>query len=197
MNVTEDFITEHYIVAIGGSAGSLESLTAFFAHTPIDSASYIIIRHMPKDFQSQLKSILSCYSKLPILEVSDGMRVEPNTVYIGTSQKHVVIRDNQFHLIDRPLGPNRAVDLFLRSLAHEQLNNKAIAIILSGIGFDGVNGACAIKEAGGLVIAQDPTTCQYDMMPRYTIESEVTDQVLAPSAMPAAIQAYVQSNKTK
>jgi two-component system CheB/CheR fusion protein len=196
MSLTGASSTELYIVAIGGSAGSLEPLKSFFGHTPLDSASYVIIRHLPQDYQSHLKVLLDRYSRLPIVEVRGGEIIAPNTVYIGPAHQHMVIRNKKLHVVERHHGPNRAIDLFLHSLASEQLENKAIAVILSGAGFDGVKGASAIKAAGGWVIAQDPVTCELDTMPRYTINSGAADQALAPSDMPAAIQAYVQANKT-
>ena len=186
---------EHFIVAIGGSAGSVEPLKAFFNHTPLDSAAYVIVRHMPPDSQSVLKALLERHSDLRFVEAAEGVALQPNTVYISPAHKHVVICEGRFQLVDRPEGPNRAIDLFFHSLAAEGMGTRAIAVVLSGSGFDGVKGAEAIKRAGGLVIVQDPATSEYDMMPGSTIGAGVADKVAAPAQMPAAIHAHVQESK--
>jgi chemotaxis response regulator CheB len=114
---------QHYVVAIGGSAGSLDPLTTFFDHTPLDNASYIIIRHMPKNYETQLKAILKRHSKLSIVKAEKGMPIEKNNVYVSDADDHLVIRDNKFHFISRTVGPNRSIDEFC---THSQ--NKILVI---------------------------------------------------------------------
>lgn len=182
-----------FIVAIGGSAGSLDPLKAFFDHTPLDSAAYVIVRHLPKDFHSQLATLLKRHSKLQVVEAREGMKIEPNQVIVAPSHRQLVIRAGVFHLREIPSGPNRTIDLFFHSLAEEGLGDRAIGVIFSGAGFDGTQGAVAIKRAGGLVIAQQPHSCEYASMPEKAIQSGVVDLVKRPFEMPAAIQAYVHS----
>jgi chemotaxis response regulator CheB len=188
-------MTVLYIVGIGGSAGSLEPLLTFFDHTPLDDASYIIVRHLPKDNRSELKNILERHSCLQIVDVVEGMRLEANKVYVGPSHMHMIIKEQKLQLVPRPKGPNSAIDLFLDSLAEEALEGKAIAVILSGAGLDGVKGAGAVKQAGGFVIAQDPISCEFSSIPQHTIESGVVDYVRVPAEMPALIQEYIHTNK--
>lgn len=126
MSLSKENSTEHYIVAIGGSAGSLEPLIAFFDHTPLDSAAYIILRHLPKDSQSQLKLLLDRHSQLSIIEVAGSTPVEANNVYIAPSYKHLIIEDQRLHLVERPTGPNRSIDLFFHSLAKGGLGEKPL-----------------------------------------------------------------------
>ena len=184
-----------FIVAIGGSAGSLDPLKAFFDCTPLDSAAYVIVRHLPKDFHSQLSTLLQRHSQLQVVEAHEGMSIRPNQVIVAPSHRQLVIRTGVFHLCDIPDGPNRAIDLFFHSLAAEGLGDRAIGVIFSGAGFDGAQGAEAIKQAGGLVIAQQPHSCEHASMPEKAIQSGVVDLVKLPSEMPAAIQAYVHSPK--
>lgn len=185
---------EHYIVGIGGSAGSIDPLKSFLDHTPLDSVSYIVIRHLPKESQSQLKYLLKNHSILQVVDATEGMPLDPNTVYIGPAHKHVVIKDRKLHLVERSDGPNYAIDLFFHSLAAAGYKHRAIAVILSGGGFDGTKGAEAVREAGGLVIVQNPETTQFDSMPNYSIREGVADRILVPAEMPAFIQQYVQAH---
>ena len=184
-----------YFVAIGGSAGSVEPLMDFFDHTPLDGAAYIIVRHLPKEGQSQLKKLLARHSSLQILEATEAMKLEANTIYLSPTHHHLVIRSGQFHLIDRPAGPNTAIDLLFQSISKEGLEGRAIAVVLSGTGFDGVKGVGAIKDAGGMVIAQEPLSCEFDSIPKSAISTGAVDHVLTPSKMPGVIQAYVHAER--
>jgi two-component system CheB/CheR fusion protein len=184
----------HFIIAIGGSAGSLEALQEFFDQTVLDHNSYIIIRHLLEDYFSQLKEILEHHSKLSIVNVDRGMPMQINTVYIGPSDKDIVIKGGQLQLVKREIEAKRhPVDLFFRSLAEWAIGKRAIAIVLSGIGSDGTKGVQFIKKAGGMVIAQNPESCLQDMMPRYAIESGSVDHVAVPSEMPRLIRSYTKS----
>src|SRR5581483_5535866 len=87
-------------------------------------------------------------------------------------------------------GHRRPVDDFFRSLAAEQ-KERAICIVMSGMGSNGTAGAQAIKAAGGVCIAQDPTTAEFPTMPQSLIDAGYADQVLAPRDMPAALMSFI------
>ena len=183
------------IVAMGGSAGSLKPLIEFFDHTPLDSASYVIVQHLPKHYQSQLKSILDRHSKLQVVEVNDDMPILVNTVYIAPSNKHLIFNKGNLKLVERSSGPNRAIDLFFQSLTEDEVCSNVVGVLFSGMGCDGTKGAEAIKKAGGLVIVQSPESCQHGDMPQNAIQSGVIDLVKLPAEMPPAIQTYIQTKK--
>jgi two-component system CheB/CheR fusion protein len=186
-------LTQQFIIAIGGSAGSVEALKDLFDHTPCDHASYIIIRHLPKAYKSQLKSVLRDHSQLRIVDVAGPVPVENNTIYIAPSEKTLVMNDGTLHLVPREVAAgNRAVDVFFESLAGQAIGERAIAVVLSGGGFDGTEGARFIKEAGGVVIVQDPDSCILRFMPLNVIESGCADFIGTPSEIPAIISDYVQ-----
>jgi two-component system CheB/CheR fusion protein len=188
-------VRERYIAAIGGSAGVLEPLKIFFDHTPVDQVSYVVLRHLDPSYQSALKQILTRHSRLEIVEATNEMKLEPNKIYLLPSNKYMLLSNNVFYMIDRTEGPNRAVDIFLKSMAWD-MGNRGIAVILSGAGMDGTKGAKYVKEAGGMVIAQTPSSCEHPSMPRNVIESGNADHTLHPSQMPAVIQDYVQLIKS-
>src|SRR6478735_10756815 len=105
------------IVAIGGSVGCLEALVHLFDHTPLDNASYVILRHIPRNFQSHLKDILQQHSQLQLINVAQSMPLRANTVYIAPSAQDLILKNSKLELVARPVaGPNLCVDRFFGSM---------------------------------------------------------------------------------
>ena len=184
-----------YIIAIGSSAGGLTPLKAFFDYTPSDDVSYVLLSHLSMNHKSELKEILKRHSSIQLVEASDEMEIKRNIVYLLPSNKLMVVEDGKLCLkdrIDAPLYPNWAINIFLESLAAYK-KDKTIAVVLSGSGSDGSLGAEAIKKAGGMVIAQDPASCDHSSMPLNVINKELADFVLLPEEMPAVIQEYIDA----
>ncbi|MDO1450530.1 CheR family methyltransferase [Rhodocytophaga aerolata] len=188
-------LTHQYIIAIGTSAGGVEALESFFDHTFPDGVSYVIIQHLSVDYQSRLAHIISKHSKLEICEATQGMPVEVNKVYVIPHNKYMTIRKGAMHLTNklRTVSPHFTIDTFFKSLAEER-GNKAIGVVLTGIGKDGTAGIKAIHKAGGIVLVQDPLTAKYRDMPDSAIGTGFVNQVLATSDMPKAIETYVLDN---
>ncbi|HTF81231.1 MAG TPA: chemotaxis protein CheB, partial [Cytophagales bacterium] len=181
----------HYVVGIGFSAGGLDALIKYFDHTPLDGASYIVIQHLPYEYKSRMLEILSKHSSLQVMEITEGMVVTPNCVYLMPDRKAVHIRGGSLYLSDiEKKYPNTAIDVFLDSLARD-VKNKSIGIILSGAGTDGTKGVASINKAGGLVIVQEPETALYSSMPSSAIDSGCVHMVLTPEKMPEAVIDYI------
>src|SRR5213076_447696 len=135
--------------------------------------------------ESMLADILSHHTKMPVLQVSDGMDVKPDHVYVIRPGHTLTIKDGRLHL-GEPLekrGHRRPVDDFFRSLAEEQ-RERGVGIVMSGMGTNGSAGAQAIKAAGGICIAQDPESAGFSSMPRSLIDHGLADFVLQPSDIP-------------
>jgi two-component system CheB/CheR fusion protein len=182
-----------FVVAIGSSAGGLSPLTSYFDFTPHDQATYVILRHLPLDYKSQLQEILDRHSKLTICEATHGMPIKKDTIYMSPSDMYLTIKDDHLFLQSRTgtkLYPNWSIDIFLKSLA-EAKGKFSIAVILSGAGTDGTIGAGLIKEAGGMVVAQNIASCQHSSMPRHAIESGDVDHELLPLEMPGVILQHI------
>ena len=176
---------DHYIVAIGASAGGLEAIHEFFdtmSDTP--NLSFILIQHLSPDYKSLLVELVSRHTHMQVYEAEDSQNIERKCIYVIPNAKLITIQKNQLKLSDKKnnKSPNNAVDVFLYSLAKEK-KEKAIAIIMSGTGTDGTRGAEAIKKEGGMVIVQDPATAKFDGMPNSVIISGNADFILPPSAM--------------
>ncbi len=181
----------HY-VAIGASAGGLEAIETFFAHMPGESnLAFIVIQHLSPDYKSLMVELLSKKTSLPVHRIEDGMQVLPNHIYLIPPKSNLTIFHGKLLLSeqDHNRGINLPIDIFMRSLAEDQ-GEKAIGIILSGTGSDGMRGVRAIKEFGGMVMVQDEATAKFDGMPRASISTGLADFILAPEEMPVQLLAF-------
>jgi two-component system CheB/CheR fusion protein len=182
------------VVGIGASAGGLEAALDLFKAMPPDSGmAFVLILHLPPDRESLIADILASRTKMVVLQVQDGMAVEANHVYVIRPGHTLTIKDGALHLgecVEKP-GHSRPVDDFFKSLAEEQ-RERAICVLLSGMGSNGTAGAQAIKAVGGLGIAQDPDSAKFPSMPRHLIESGYADFVLRPEDMPEVLLRYAE-----
>ncbi|HEY4650753.1 MAG TPA: chemotaxis protein CheB, partial [Pontibacter sp.] len=185
---------DHYLVGIGASAGGLEAIHQLFDHFPNNSSySFVIIQHLSPDHRSLMAELLSKHTSMQVLEAEDNMVHSPNCVYVLPSGKQLTIEGNRLRLTDKARNrePNFAIDLFFESMARCR-GKLAIGVILSGTGSDGTKGARAIKQAGGMVVVQDPATAKFDGMPISAIDGGFVDLVLSPEQMPREIIAYTR-----
>jgi two-component system CheB/CheR fusion protein len=182
------------VVGIGASAGGIEAVSALLQAMPPDSGmALIIVQHLPPDHQSLLAEIFSRRTSMPVHEIVDGMSVEPNHVYVIRPGFTVTLEGGTLRL-GAPVeqrGHRRPIDDFFRSLARVQ-REKAIAIVLSGVGTNGTSGAQAIKAAGGICIAQDPDTADFGGMPRSLVHAGYADQVLQVHDIPDVLVRYAR-----
>jgi len=131
----------------------------------------------------------------PLYSRRKGTRVQPDHIYVIPPGKIMTISDRRLSLEEQPKHPSvsHSIDIFFRSLA-EDVKERAIAIVLSGAGSDGADGARAIKAQQGLVIVQDPETAKYDSVPRAAVDAGVGDYVLPPEAMVGKLMGYVRKS---
>ena len=177
----EKEMDSHFIIGIGASAGGLEALQQFFQHMPGNSGlSFVVIQHLSPDYKSLMADILGKYTEMKVMQAENEMPVEPNMVYLIPPKKHMTILGGRLFLTEYDHGAlNHPIDIFFTSLAKE-MKEKAITVVLSGTGTDGTNGIKAVKENGGLVIAQNPDTAKFDGMPRSVINTGLADFILSP-----------------
>jgi two-component system CheB/CheR fusion protein len=170
------------IVGMGASAGGLKAFEQFFSKMPADCGmAFVLIPHLDPGHVSMLPELLKKYTQMQVVQVKDAMQVEPNTIYVIPPNKNMAIMHGTLLLSDvtAPRGLRLPIDTFFRSLAEDQESN-AIAVVLSGTGTDGTLGLRAIKENGGLAIAQDAASAEYDGMPRSALQTGLLDYVLPP-----------------
>ena len=172
-------------MGIGASAGGLESFTRLLRSLPGRPGMAIaLVQHLDPEHESLLAEILQRASKMPIAEVADGTRVEPNHVYVMPPNVTMTVAEGVLRLSPRTTTPAETlpIDRFFDSLARDY-GSRAVGVVLSGTGADGARGLAAIKEAGGLTFAQDPASAGYDGMPRAAIDAGVVDTVADPEAI--------------
>jgi two-component system CheB/CheR fusion protein len=167
--------------------------TFFAACSPESGMAYVVIQHLSPEHESLMAEILSRCTPMPVRQIEEGMRVEPNRVYVIRPGHTVTLAGGTLHLGEpvEKRGHRRPIDDFFRSLAREQ-RERAIAVVLSGTGTNGSAGAQAIKAAGGLCIAQDPDTAEFPQMPQSLIHTGYADRVLKVEDIPAVLLQYTQ-----
>jgi two-component system, chemotaxis family, CheB/CheR fusion protein len=177
---TSDDVT---IVGVGASAGGLEAFSSMLRVLPPNPGfAVVLVQHLAPQHESALPTLLTSYTSMPVLQVTDGMPAEPNHVYVIPPNFQMGLTDGLFQL--KPRAEDRTqytpIDSFLTSLA-EHAQSRAIAVILSGTASDGATGVREIKGAGGITFAQKPETAKYDGMPRAAIATGMVDMVLSPA----------------
>src|SRR3989337_3790488 len=167
------------IVGIGASAGGLEAFEELLQNLPTNTGmSFVVIQHLASGQESLLTEILKRSTKMPVLEVKEGTRVEPNHVYVLPPGTTMTLKEGLLKLRPKEMSL-RPIDTFLNSLASER-KTKAIGIVLSGTGTDGTEGLKAIKSEGGITFAQDPESAQYAGTPQKAITPKCADLGLPP-----------------
>ncbi len=182
------------IVGIGASAGGLDALEQFFTHLPATPGmAFVVVQHLDPTHKSILADLVQRQTRMEVFEVEDGVKVQPNCVYIIPPDKDMGMMHASLHLTHPTArrGLRLPIDFLFRSLAHDQ-HERAIGIVLSGTGSDGTLGLKAVKEEGGMVMVQDPETAKYDGMPRRAIATGLVDVVLPPNEMAKQLIAYVR-----
>lgn len=185
------------VVGLGGSAGSLAPLQAFFSRIATDTGmAFVVVLHLAADRESQLAEVLQRQTPLPVVQVRERVRVEPNRVYVIPPGHHLSMTDGHLELAELPRERGRrvAVDYFFRTLADTH-GASAVAIVLSGADSDGAIGIKRIKERGGLTIAQAPEECEQPGMPTSAIETGHVDWVLRATDMADRIGAYRRNGR--
>src|SRR4051812_28368872 len=162
----EPSTTPTQLIVIGSSAGGVQALPTLLASLAPDfPAPIVIAQHLDPARESHLREILSRSSALPVRTAVENEPLQAGTVYVVPANRHVEITDHSVGL--RTEGGSRpipSVDLLLSSAA-ETFGERLYAVILTGLGSDGADGARAVKELGGTVIIQNPETATYPGMP--------------------------------
>ena len=175
------------VVAVGASAGGLAAFTDLLsALSPRAGVGVVLIQHLQPTHESALATLLSRATTMPVVEVTDGLPVEPNHVYVIPPNKQMTIRDGALRLAPRTIRGvlHYPIDEFMIALATEQ-GSAAVGVILSGTGSDGTLGLRAIRTAGGLAFTQDPKTAEWPAMPLSAAGS--VDYVLTPKRIAAEL----------
>ena len=172
------------VVCVGGSAGGLDAYIRLLRNLPADLGVAIVIVNHLRVTATLLHEILPRHTNMPVELISEGLTIRPNHVFIIPPQRDLHVFRGGFRLkpISKPRGWPDVITVFLRSLA-QHWNGKLIAVIVSGYDGDGAAALCAIREVGGVTIAQKLETAQQPDMPESAIASGCVDFVLSPEGI--------------
>ncbi|MCL4428972.1 MAG: chemotaxis-specific protein-glutamate methyltransferase CheB, partial [Deltaproteobacteria bacterium] len=173
------------IVAIGSSTGGPKALQDVIPKLPQNfPVPIIIVQHMPKAFTGSFAERLSSISHIKVIEAAGGEIIKPGTAYLSPGDKHLsIVKETREgfvislstepeDLINRP-----SVSVMMESVA-KGYPGKALGVILTGMGSDGLMGMKKIKETGGKTIAQDEATCVVYGMPKAVVDAGIADMIL-------------------
>jgi two-component system, chemotaxis family, CheB/CheR fusion protein len=178
------------IVGIGASAGGIDALSKLVPHIPADSdLAYVVILHLHPEMKSNLAELLARHAKIPVVPITDGMAAEPNRIYVIPPNATATMRGCKLRLAApaEARGFRTPIDNFFISLAEDQKENAA-CLILSGTGSDGTVGLRAVKEQGGMTLAQ--SGAEHEGMMRSAVATGLVDFVLPAEDMPAKLAQY-------
>src|SRR5439155_7577229 len=182
------------VVGVGASAGGLEAFTELLEALPsTPEMAFILVVHLEPHRESHLAEVLGRVTPMPVRQVTEGMAVEPNHVYLIPPNTNLALSDGRLALSPRsPLpGQHMPIDHLFRSLANIR-KNRAIAVILSGGGTDGTLGFQAIKAEGGITFAQDERSAKQSSMPRSASVDGCVDYILPPKEISRELMRIAQ-----
>ena len=164
-----------HLVVVGSSAGGIGALSGLVSSLPDDfDAPIVVAQHLDPNRESHLQKILARKSPLPVKTVTEHEPLRAGVVFVVPSNRHVNITDSEIDLSSEPSSgqPMPSINLLMETAA-EVYGENLIAIVLSGTGTDGTEGARTVSQAGGTVIIQDPETAEFGEMPRSLAPSTV------------------------
>ncbi|MFH1112813.1 MAG: chemotaxis protein CheB [Pseudomonadota bacterium] len=182
------------IVGIGASAGGLDAFEKFFTNMPPDTGmAFVLVQHLDPTHKSILTELIKRFTSMKVLEVENGMQVQPNSVYVIPPNRYMGILHGKLHLLEPTALPGHRtpIDYFFRTLAQDQKEN-AICVVLSGTGTEGTLGLRTVKGEGGMGMVQDPESAKYDGMPRNAVSTGLADYILPVEEMPKQLMTYVR-----
>jgi two-component system chemotaxis response regulator CheB len=183
-----DFSNREYIL-IGSSTGGTEVIKEILSSLPKDFPPIIIVQHMPPDFTGLFAQRLSLQSGRKTIEVVHEVEVKRGEAYLASGGKHLKVKKHGSKLIlfsDTSDPVNRfrpSVSVLFQSALDQKIASKSIALMLTGMGQDGVHEMKALRDQGCICLAQNEETCVVFGMPRAAIEAGAVDLVLSPSMM--------------
>jgi two-component system CheB/CheR fusion protein len=180
------------VVAMGASAGGLEAFQKFFtAMAPTAGMAFVLAQHLDPRHVTLMPELLGRTTTMPVEQVKDETPVQPNHVYVIPPNAVLTIEGGVLRV--RTPAPERGmrmpIDSLFHSLAEDQGSN-AVCILFSGAGSDGTLGLRAVKEHGGMAMAQSPESAKHDSILRSAIATGLVDHVLPAEDMPEKLLEY-------
>lgn len=184
------------LIAIGASAGGLQSLSTVLRAINNDFPGIVVVQHLDPRHESQMASLLSRKTGKHVTEAIQGEQILPGRVYIGPPDEHLLVTGGKIQLAHSRLVrfSRPSIDMMFGSVA-AVYGKEAIGVILSGSNRDGADGIAAIRSAGGITIAQDPKTAEYRVMPQAAIDTGCIDFVVPLNEMGSMLTRLLHEGK--
>jgi two-component system CheB/CheR fusion protein len=162
--------------------------TLFDAMPALHGVAFLVVQHLDPKGESHLVDLLSRHTRLNVRLARHGLKIEPDHVYVCVPNRDLVVGEGRLRLLDPETerSQRRPIDRLFASLA-STCGDRAVAVILSGTASDGSRGISAIRSAGGMVLAQDPETAEFDGMPRSAVDTGLVDLVLPVGKIPGVL----------
>ncbi|PCI29872.1 chemotaxis protein CheB [Candidatus Kaiserbacteria bacterium] len=167
-------------IIIGASTGGPTALGEILKQLPGDlNAIVVVVQHIGSVLAETMAARLDGITEMPVSIIKGGEKLEKSNIYVVPAAKHmfVIYPGPEAVLIPAPERPSPSINMSFTSAA-EHFGSNTIGVILTGMGNDGTGGATAIKQAGGIVIAQDEDTSAVYGMPKSIVEEDLADSVL-------------------
>ncbi len=184
------------VIAISASAGGLAALIAVLAElSPTLAASVLVVQHLAPTHVSHLVEILGWHTGLEVLPAQPAAVIRRATVYVAPPGLHLLVGVDR-RLVLSPLPPvnfcRPSGDRLFASLA-TTFGDRTVAVVLTGCGHDGAEGAQLVRRAGGTVIVQDPDSAEFGGMPRAALRAGAVDHVVPLEAIARTLESLIPS----
>ena len=184
-------VSPFQILVVAASAGGLRAITTLLQGLPADfPVPIVIVQHLDPKHRSLLVSILSQRTSLTVVQAAEGQALCPGQVSIAPPDQHVLVKANLTLSLTHtdPVQFVRPSANLLFEAAAAACGAQAIAVVMTGTGTDGSQGVCAIKQAGGTVIVEEPASAEFSGMPAAAVRTGCADLVLPLAQIGPAIQ---------
>ena len=193
------------VVGIGGSAGALDGYERLFLGIPpVSGMAFVVVPHLSSEHGGPehggpehggsahgglMPSILERCTSMPVVQIEDGTALRPDRVYVIAPGFSLTLEGGVLRRKERASTDTQLIDQFFTSLASDQ-GERAVALVLSGMGSDGTEGIRAVKAHGGRVLIEDPGTAEYPEMPGSAAGAGVADDVLPVEDLAARLMGF-------
>jgi two-component system, chemotaxis family, protein-glutamate methylesterase/glutaminase len=186
------------LVAIGASAGGFPALIDILGSINYEFPAIVIVQHLDPRHKSQMAGLLARKTRKPVKEAEDGEPIVRGTIYVGPPDEHLLVTQGRIQLAHSRLirFSRPSIDIMFGSVA-ATYGAKAIGLILSGSNRDGADGIAAIRRAGGITIAQDPSTAEYRIMPQAAIDTGCVDLTIPLRKIGATLSELLTKGKIR
>ena len=188
-------MTKHDIIVIGASAGGVEAISRVIADLPRDvRAAILVVLHISRG-RSLLPEILTRAGRLPAAHPTDGEPLQYGRIYVAPPDHHMIIDGGAVRVVRTASenGVRPALDPLFRSAARTY-RSRVVAVILTGTLDDGTAGMLAVKQGGGITIAQDPNEAFSPGMPRSAVNAGAIDHIVPLRDIPVLLTALIEED---